>query len=111
MRWASATRRNSSPRAVTPSCARPRSNTTRARFDDALEICGRAARIGRSSLSFVVEMFRRGEPDRALIGAELVYVNADPKAGVSVPWSEAFRQKLRAFEPLAPQESQERAHG
>lgn len=82
-----------------------------ARFDDALEICGRTARIGRSSLSFVVEMFRHGEPDRALIGAELVYVNADPKAGISMPWSEGFRQRVRAFEALAPVESQERAHG
>ena len=56
-----------------------------ARFDDELEICGRTARIGRSSLSFVVEMFRRTQTDPPLIGAELVYVNADPEPGLRWP--------------------------
>lgn len=79
-----------------------------ARFDDELEVCGRTARIGRSSLSFVVEMFRRGGTTRALIGAELVYVNADPKAAVAMPWSASFRHTVRTFERLAPVEPQER---
>lgn len=76
-------------------------------FDDELEICGRTARFGRSSLSFVVEMFRRGEAARALIGAELVYVNADPASKKPQPWPEAFRQRVRQFELRAPEE----AHG
>lgn len=74
-------------------------------FDDELAICGRTARLGRSSLSFKVAMFRRGEHDRALIDAELVYVNASPQDKISVPWSDSFRDRVRRFEQLAPEEA------
>jgi hypothetical protein len=50
-------------------------------------------------------MFRRGEHDRALIDAELVYVNASPQDKISVPWSESFRDRVRRFERLAPEEA------
>ena len=40
-----------------------------ARFDDELEVCGRTARLGRSSLRFVVEMYRRGATATPLIEA------------------------------------------
>ncbi len=78
-----------------------------AHFDDELEVCGRVARLGRTSLSFVVEMFRRDEPAHALIGAELVYVNAEVHAAgarKAVPWSDGFRARVRDFELRAPEE-------
>ena len=78
-----------------------------ARFDDELEVCARTARIGRSSLRLVLEMFRRGAPEAALIGAELVYVNADPAGKASLPWWPGFRERVRAFERLPPED----AHG
>jgi acyl-CoA thioester hydrolase len=78
-----------------------------ARFDDELDICGRTARIGRSSLSFVVEMFRRPHTDRPLIGAELVYVNADPAAQGALPWPSDVRERICRFEQVAPVQ----AHG
>jgi acyl-CoA thioester hydrolase len=74
-------------------------------FDDELEVCGRTARLGRSSLHFVVEMFRSGAPEGALIGAELVYVNADPASRKSRPWWPEFRERVRAFEVVAPEEA------
>jgi acyl-CoA thioester hydrolase len=76
-----------------------------ARFDDELEVCGRAARVGRSSLLFVIEIFRRGAPEAALIEAELVYVNADPATKTSRPWWPAFRGRVRSFEIVAPEEA------
>lgn len=78
-----------------------------ARFDDELEVCGRAARLGRSSLRFVVEMYRRGATEAPLIEGELIYVNADPAGTRSVPWSARVRSHLMAFEILTPQS----AHG
>jgi len=41
-------------------------------FDDELEVCGRTSRLGTTSLTFKVEMFRSGQPDQALIEGELV---------------------------------------
>lgn len=76
-------------------------------FDDELEVCCRSARIGGSSLRIVMEMFRRGVPEPALVGAELVYVNADPATKKSLPWWPDFRARVRAFEVVAPQD----AHG
>lgn len=77
-----------------------------ARFDDELEVCGRVARIGRSSLSFLVEMHRRGEAARPLIAAELVYVNADKETLTSAPWPTTFREKIRGFKIRPPDEPQ-----
>jgi acyl-CoA thioester hydrolase len=76
-----------------------------AHFDDELYICARTAQLGRSSMRFVLELFRQDDTGRALIGAELVYVNADLVQKKSVPWSERVRELIRRFEPLAPQES------
>lgn len=78
-----------------------------ARFDDELDICGRTARIGRSSLAFTVEMFRRARTEEPLISAELIYVNADPAAQGAVPWPAEVRERICSFEQVAP----EQAHG
>ena len=76
-----------------------------AHYDDELFICARTAQLGRSSLRFVLELFRQDDLERALIAAELVYVNADPKTKKSVPWSHRVRGLIRAFETVAPEEN------
>jgi acyl-CoA thioester hydrolase len=74
-------------------------------FDDELRIAGRTAALGRTSLRFVIEMTRQRAPDAVLIGAELVYVNASLSTRTPVPWPDGVREKIRAFEILAPEEA------
>jgi acyl-CoA thioester hydrolase len=76
-----------------------------ARYDDELEVCGRTARLGRSSLGFAIGIFRRGEPTDALADAELVYVNVDPAVKRPAPWPEALRDAVRRYEIRAPIEA------
>ncbi len=80
-----------------------------AHYDDELFICARTAQLGRSSMRFVLELFRQQDTAQPLIGAELVYVNADPKAKKSLPWSDKVRQHIRSFEVVPPQEAVEGA--
>lgn len=75
-----------------------------ARYDDELEVCGRTARFGRSSLGFAISIFRRGETD-ALADAELVYVNVDPAERRPAPWPDALRAAVRRYEIRAPLEA------
>ena len=76
-----------------------------AAYDDELEVCGRIARIGTSSLLFTVEMFRREATDVPLVAVELVYVYVDAVSKVPRRVDEALREKIRAFERLAPDEA------
>ena len=73
-----------------------------ARYDDELAVCCRVARLGRSSMTFVFEIYRREEP-APLITAELIYVNADPATMQAAPLPEELRSRVRAYERLAPQ--------
>jgi acyl-CoA thioester hydrolase len=70
-------------------------------YDDQLIACGRTARLGRSSLRFAIEIFRAGATAAPLIGAELIYVNADPTERRSLPWPDRIRALISAFEPVA----------
>lgn len=74
-------------------------------YDDELEVCGRIARIGGSSLLFVVEMFRRGATDAPLVAVELVYVYVDARTKAPRRVDDAVRARIRAFESVAPDES------
>ena len=76
-------------------------------YDDELEICGRIARIGTSSLQFSVEMYRRHAADAPLVAVDLVYVHVDAASKAPRAVDEALRAKIRAFEAKAPDE----AHG
>jgi acyl-CoA thioester hydrolase len=78
-----------------------------AEYDDELDVCGRVARIGGSSLQFVVEMFRRGEEAVPLVGCELVYVYVDAASKAPRRVDEAFRARIRAFEKIAPDEQRD----
>ena len=70
-----------------------------AEFDDFLDIHGRTARLGRSSMQFLLEIWRG---DTHLVSGELIYVNADPASKKSVPMPEALRQKFIAYERVTP---------
>ena len=64
-------------------------------YDDLLDVGLRCARVGNSSLQLVSGIFR-GED--LLVGAELVYVFADPVAKVSLPVPQVLRDLLTHFE-------------
>jgi acyl-CoA thioester hydrolase len=70
-----------------------------ARFDDLLDIGVRCAALGRSSMRYLLEIYRG---DELLVSGELVYVYADVavRKGVAVP--EEWRARLCALEPIAP---------
>ena len=74
-------------------------------YDDELEVCGRIARIGTSSLQFSVEMFRRDQTDAPLATVELVYVYVDAASKAPRPVDEALRARIRAFEATGPDEA------
>lgn len=71
-----------------------------ATYDDLLDIGCRVGRIGRSSLQFVMGIWRG---DEHITSGELIYVNADPKTRKSAPWADAFRKAVMDFERLAPE--------
>jgi acyl-CoA thioester hydrolase len=71
-----------------------------AEYDDILDIHGRTARLGRSSLQFLLEIWRGGEH---LVSGELIYVNADPATKKSAPLPETLRQKIIGYERVQPE--------
>lgn len=70
-----------------------------ARYDEEIDIYCRVARIGRSSLKFVFEIYRG---DDLLVTGENIYVNADPKTKQSAPVPEVLREAIKRFEKLDP---------
>jgi acyl-CoA thioester hydrolase len=71
-----------------------------AEYDDILDIHGRTARLGRSSMQFLLEIWRGGEH---LVSGELIYVNADPATKKSAPLPETLRQKIIGYERVRPE--------
>jgi len=74
-----------------------------AEFDDVLDIHGRTARLGRTSMQFLLEIWRGATH---LVSGELIYVNADPATKKSAPLPAAFRQKILGYERVRPDEAQ-----
>ncbi len=66
-----------------------------ARFDEQLEIGVRCAGIGRSSMRFVLEIYRG---DEHLISGEMTYVYADSRMRKSEAVPGAWRERLHAAE-------------
>ena len=66
-----------------------------ARYDDALDIGLRCARVGKSSMVFEGAIYRRNE---LLVSGELVYVFADPIEQRSRPVPETLRALYDSFE-------------
>jgi len=78
-----------------------------AHYDDDLAVYCRVSKLGRSSITFQFEIWRE-KPDAspaALINAELVYVNADPKTMKAAPLPEDVRNRVRSYERTAPVEA------
>jgi YbgC/YbaW family acyl-CoA thioester hydrolase len=78
-----------------------------AHYDDELCVYCRVAKLGRSSMTFAFEIWRE-KPDAspaALITAELVYVNADPKTMKAAPLPDDLRARVRSFERTPPVEN------
>jgi acyl-CoA thioester hydrolase len=74
-------------------------------YDDELELCGRIPRIGATSLQFTVEMYRRSEMQTPLVQCELVYVYVDVATKAPRRVDELVRERIRAFEAVAPDEA------
>lgn len=66
-------------------------------LDQEIEVGCRAARLGRSSLSFALAIFARGE-DRLLASGEIVWVNTDQRTHKAVAIGERLRGILRQRE-------------
>ena len=69
-------------------------------FDDELDIGVRCAKLGRSSMTIAVAIFRNEEH---LIDGQLVYVYADSHAKKSIPIPDAWRERIAQIERLKPQ--------
>jgi acyl-CoA thioester hydrolase len=78
-----------------------------AHYDDELAVHCRVAKLGRSSMTFLFEIWReRPDPSSApLIAAELVYVNADPKTMKAARLPDDVRTRVCSYERTAPAES------
>jgi acyl-CoA thioester hydrolase len=76
-----------------------------ARYDEVLDVLCRAARLGRTSMTFAFEIHRADlvAPAKPLVTAELVYVNADPKTMAPAPLPAALRQLIARYERSAPE--------
>ena len=78
-----------------------------AHYDDELAVYCRVAKLGRSSITYLYEIWREGPDasDAPLITAELVYVNADPKTMKPAPLPEELRSRMRKYESTKPLEA------
>jgi len=77
-----------------------------AQYDDVLNVMVRVARIGRSSLQFLIEIHRGAEH---LISGEVLYVNADPTTRKSQSVPEFLRQAIGNLERVPPESASARA--
>jgi acyl-CoA thioester hydrolase len=73
-----------------------------AEFDDLLDIAVRVARIGRSSMRFLLEIHRAGD---RLIEGELIYVLADPASRKPTRVPDFLRAAIRTYEAVAPEDA------
>lgn len=73
-----------------------------AHYDDDIDCCVRVARIGRSSMQFLLEIYRGSE---LLVTGENIYVNADPHSKQAAPVPNGLREAIRRFEKIDPSPS------
>jgi acyl-CoA thioester hydrolase len=71
-----------------------------ARYDDVLDVLVRVARIGRSSMQFLLEIHHG---DDHLINGEVVYVNADPATRKSASVPAFLREAICRIERAPPE--------
>ncbi|MEH6501316.1 MAG: thioesterase family protein [Pseudoalteromonas distincta] len=70
-----------------------------ARFDELLDVHVRIARLGNSSMQFMIGIYRGEE---LLVNGEIVYVHADQSTRRPSPIPASFRAAVIGFETLAP---------
>tara|TARA_R110002020_G_scaffold48287_3_gene137787 strand:- start:2189 stop:2626 length:438 start_codon:yes stop_codon:yes gene_type:complete len=70
-----------------------------ARFDELLDVHVRVARLGNSSMQFLIGIYRGEE---LLVNGEIVYVHADQSTRRPSPIPASFRAAVIGFETLAP---------
>lgn len=70
-----------------------------ARFDELLDVHVRIARLGNSSMQFLIGIYRGEE---LLVNGEIVYVHADQSTRRPSPIPANFREAVIGFENLAP---------
>lgn len=70
-----------------------------ARFDDEIEAWVRAGKTGRSSLTFAVEVYRKGQ-DELLVRGEVVWVNADQNRQKAASLPPELIDRIRAMDGL-----------
>ena len=70
-----------------------------AAYDEELDIGCRASRLGRTSMTFALAIWRGGEH---LTSGELTYVNADAKTRKPEPLPQPLIDKIRSFEARQP---------
>ena len=70
-----------------------------ARFDDVLDIGVRCAELGRSSMRFVLEIYKS---DELLVSGEMMYVHADSRLRKSEPVPNNWRNVLIRYETECP---------
>jgi acyl-CoA thioester hydrolase len=66
-----------------------------ARYDDMIEICVHAGKVGNSSMTFAMAIYRA---DECLVTGELVYVFACPEERKSRPLPRRLRDAVAGFE-------------
>lgn len=76
-----------------------------ARFDDEIEIGVRVDRIGRTSIRFLIAVFRDRE---LLVTIRLTYVNATREGMTPTPIPEPFVERTLAFERTKPERDRDR---
>jgi acyl-CoA thioester hydrolase len=72
-------------------------------FDDEIEVHVRTGKIGRSSLTFFIEVFPKNK-ETLLVRGDVVWVNTDQKAkkSVSLPEELVVKVKERKGDPVNP---------
>jgi acyl-CoA thioester hydrolase len=70
-----------------------------ARYDELIDVGCRAGRVGRSSVQFLLGIWRGEEH---LTSGELVYVNTDLQTQRSKPWPGSFTSAILSFERTPP---------
>ena len=69
------------------------------RFDDEIEAHIRVQRVGRSSITFLVEIFSK-DSEKTLVKGEVVWVNTDQKTQKSAPVSQKLMAIIKAKESI-----------
>lgn len=72
-----------------------------ARYDDLIDVCARAARLGTSSIAFAVEIFRA---DELVAKGEVIWVHVLLADKRPAPLPESIRSVIRRFEIVPPEE-------